>query len=312
MGVDVEVYRRRIGGFNSGWSNMAATWRWKKGCGVKACSLSLCIALSLILICGMDIEVNLGPTQTRLTALEQRSTRNPRNQGSSPEEGARHRPTEVILEDILSKLEGFNNRFDKMEEKLEAVTEKMEKTIEDQTEIKKENVRLARQVRDLEDKLSYLEGQSKRNNLVFHGIPEEKEETWDDCEAAVRKILEEKMDMEEAWRDTDIAIERAHRIGRFSKGRTRPIIVKFANYKHKNNVFKDKSKLQGSDYRIQEQFSDKIMQERKSFQPMIEKAIKEEKSFFVRYNKLIIDDIVYRFDYETNAVRPLKDIQSSK
>ena len=167
-----------------------------------------------------------------------------------------------------------------MEEKLEAVTEKMEKTIEDQSEIKKKSVRLARQVRDLEDKLSYLEAQSKRNNLVFHGIPEEKEETWDDCEAAVRKILEEKMGMEEAWRDTDIAIERAHRIGRFSKGRTRPIIVKFANYKHKNNVFKNKSKLQGSDYRIQEQFSDKIMQERKSFQPMIEKAIKEEKSFF--------------------------------
>ena len=197
--------------------------------------------------------------------MEQRSTRNPRNQGSSPEEGARHRPTEVILEDILSKLEGFNNRFDEMEEKLEAVTEKMEKTIEDQTKIKKESARLARQVRDLEDKLSYLEGQSKRNNLVFDGIPEGKDETWDDCEAAVRKILEEKMGMEEAWRDTDIAIERAHRIGRFSKGRTRPIVVKFANYKHKNNVFKNKSKLQGSDYRIQEQFSDKIMQEKSHF-----------------------------------------------
>ena len=105
-----------------------------------------------------------------------------------------------------------------MEEKLEALTEKMEKTIEDQTE-KKESARLARQVRDLEDKLSYLEFQSKRNNLVFHGIPEEKDETWDDCGAAVRKILEEKMGMEEAWRDTDIAIERAHRIGRFSKDR---------------------------------------------------------------------------------------------
>ena len=126
MGVDVEVYRRGIGGFNSGWSNMAAMWMRKKGYAIKSCSLSLCIAMSLILICGMDIEVNPGPTQTRLTAMEQRSTRNPRNQGSSPKEGARHRPTEIILEDILSKLEGFNNRFDKMEEKLEAVTEKIE------------------------------------------------------------------------------------------------------------------------------------------------------------------------------------------
>ena len=127
MGVDVEVYRRSNGGFNSGWSNIAATWMWKKGCGIKSCSLSLCIAMSLILMCGMEIEVNPGPTQTRLTTMEQQSTRSPRNQESNPEEGTRHRPTEVILKDILSRLEGFNNRFDKMEEKLEAVTEKMEK-----------------------------------------------------------------------------------------------------------------------------------------------------------------------------------------
>ena len=32
---------------------------------------------------------------------------------------------------------------------------------------------------------------------------------------------------------------------------------------------KNRSKLQGSDCRIQEQFSDKIMQERKSFQPIV-------------------------------------------
>ena len=120
------------------------------------------------------------------------------------------------------------------------------------------------------------------------------------------------MGMEETWRDTDIAIERAHCIRPLSNGRTRPIVVKFANYKHKNNVFKNKSKLQGSHYRIEEQFSDKITQERKSFQPVIEKAIKEEKPFLVRYNKLITNDIVYIFDHEINAVRPLKDIQRSK
>ena len=45
---------------------------------------------------------------------------------------------------------------------------------------------------------------------------------------------------------------------------------------------------------------------------MIEKAIKGERPFIVMYNKLIIDDIVYMFDDETNTVRPLKDIQRSK
>ena len=169
----------------------------------------------------------------------------------------------------------------------------MEKAIEDQTEIKKESARLARQVRDLEDKLSYLEDQSKRNNLVFRGIPEEKDETWDDCEAAGRKILEEKVGMEEAWRNTDIAIERTHRIRRFSKGRTRPIVVKFAIINTKIMFLKISQRYKAhEDYRIQEQFNDKITQERKSFQSMIEKAIKEEKPFFVRYNKAAVRKIL--------------------
>ena len=75
---------------------------------------------------------------------------------------------------------------------------------------------------------------------------------------AVRKILEGKLGKKEAWSESDIAVERAHRVGKFMKHKIRPIVVKFANYKHRSLVFKNKSKLQGSNYRIQEQFSDKI------------------------------------------------------
>ena len=67
---------------------------------------------------------------------------------------------------------------------------------------------------------------------------------WEECEVAVRKILEEKLGMEEAWSESNIAIERAHRVGKFTKD------------------------LQRSNYRIQEH--DKITQERRSFQPLIE------------------------------------------
>ena len=47
----------------------------------------------------------------------------------------------------------------------------MENTTEGQTKIKAENEKLARQVKDLENKVSYLEDQSKRNNLLFHRVP---------------------------------------------------------------------------------------------------------------------------------------------
>ena len=186
---------------------MVASWTWGKGCGMKKCSLSPCVAMSLILICGMDIETNPGPMQTRFTAFEQKDTRNTKSQEQSSEHGTSHRPTEVILEDILLKLEGFNGRFDQFEHKLESVVSKMENTIEEQTKMKAENEKLTKQVKGLEEKVSYLEGQSKRNNLLFHGVPGQKDETWEECEVAMKKILEEKLGMEEAWSESDSAIE---------------------------------------------------------------------------------------------------------
>ena len=68
------------------------------------------------------------------------------------------------------------------------------------------------------------------------------------------------------------------------------------------------SKLNSSDYRIQEQFSEKVAWERKSFHPLTEKVIKDERQFFVKFNKLIIDNIVYMFDYKDNTVKPVSQM----
>ena len=82
------------------------------------------------------------------------------------------------------------------------------------------------------------------------------------------------------------------------RGNTREIklglfVVKFLNNKHKNAILMNKFKIKGTKYRIQEQFSEKITNERKSFQPLIEEAMADEKRFYVKYNKLIIDDKTY-------------------
>ena len=114
MGVDLVTYRGRIGSFIGKWTNMAASRIWEKGCGMKKCSLSLCIAMSFISICGMDIETNTRPMQIRLKSFEQKDTRNSKSQEQGSEQGASHWPTEVILEDILLKMEGFNGRFDQI------------------------------------------------------------------------------------------------------------------------------------------------------------------------------------------------------
>ena len=101
----------------------------------------------------------------------------------------------------------------------------MENTIEEQTKMEAENEKLTKQVKDHEEKVSYFEDQSKRNNLLFHDVPEQKNETWEECKVALRKILEEKLGMEEAWSESDIAIERADGVGKFTKDKIKSMVV---------------------------------------------------------------------------------------
>ena len=64
-------------------------------------------------------------------------------------------------------------------------------------------------IKGIEDQLENLENESRRNNVKIMGIDEDlKEKTWDDTEKVVRKIIREKLSVEEKT-----AIERAHRAG---------------------------------------------------------------------------------------------------
>ena len=59
---------------------------------------------------------------------------------------------------------------------------------------------------EVEKKLTNLEDRSRKNNLQIDGVAEENGETWDDCERKVKKIIMDKLELE-----NDIIIERAHR-----------------------------------------------------------------------------------------------------
>ena len=142
-----------------------------------------------------------GPTQTRLTSFEAKSMQGASG-GSDPPQKRRPGPAEEVLEDILETLEGIDRRLtgtdsrsNKMDERMGRTDDKLDSTIakrneisSEQMELRSENHEPKTQVTDLESKVSYLEGQSKCNNVMSHGISESRDETWDDCEKAVKKI----------------------------------------------------------------------------------------------------------------------------
>ena len=123
----------------------------------------------------MDVESNPGPIQTRLT--EQRgaaatgSVEKDKKAGSQDQRG---RPTEAILQDILSNLEGIDSRlegvdqrFHRTEERWMEATDKLEVLADKHSELKEENVRLNETFSHLKDKMAYLEGQSSEINSCF-------------------------------------------------------------------------------------------------------------------------------------------------
>ena len=102
------------------------------------------------------------------------------------------------------------------------------------------------------DKLSSLvdrqEQYSSRNCILIHGVKENQNEDTD--EVVINKIKIE-MDLDISPRDIDCT----HRIGVLTKGKNRPIIVKFVRYMDRRRVFTNKKRLKGKNMTITERLT---------------------------------------------------------
>ena len=75
-----------------------------------------------------------------------------------------------------------------------------------------------------------LENQTRRENLVFHGISEDPDENWQDSENKIRTYVCDDLGIDES----SISIERAHRLK--TKTFPRPIIAKFTMFKDRDRI----------------------------------------------------------------------------
>ena len=124
------------------------------------------------------------------------------------------------------------------------------------------------------------ESRLMRDNLIFSNIPEEG--INEDPEKQVRELISKTLLIKD-----EVPFERAHRMGRFTQDRTRPIVVIFSRFKDKMNVLRNAFKLKGSKVGINEQFPAEINERRKLLLPIL----KPEKS---KGNpaRLVIDAVI--------------------
>ena len=92
-------------------------------------------------------------------------------------------------------------------------------------------------------------------NLIFYNFPEAEPGENEDCEQLVHNIINSRKIFDS---DSDVWIDRAHRLGPRkpqNNDRPRPIIVKFAYYKQKNEIIRKGHLFKGCTINVSEDFS---------------------------------------------------------
>jgi ribA/ribD-fused uncharacterized protein len=185
-----------------------------------------------------------------------------------------------ILDEKLSRLEGRLSKLDNIEQFLNDLStnvrgiESAQKSSVAKQAILEECVSsLQSENALLKAKMNLLETNSKKDNLLFHNVPESKKE---DCAGVILNLVNSaSLDMD-MYLDKRSVI-RAYRIGRFNQKNTRSIIVVFHHHHDRLTVLKSASAIRdhcGYNLAITEDFPAEIQAHRRTMLPIFHAAKK--------------------------------------
>ncbi|MEW8545267.1 MAG: hypothetical protein AB2693_17220, partial [Candidatus Thiodiazotropha sp.] len=153
---------------------------------------------------------------------------------------------------ILSKVSVNESRVSLIQTKLDSVLNVNKRVSAIENVVKSQNDR----IKLLEYRSLDIEARSRRRNLLFKGIPENRREN---CFELVRDFIRINLRI-----DTDMYLERAHRLVRFSVNKTRPIIVAFRDFCDTEDILRATTVLKGSNYGVSRDYPNEIAKARQS------------------------------------------------
>ena len=115
-------------------------------------------------------------------------------------------------------------------------------------------------VRLLEYKSIDLEARSRRNNILFYGFGESRNEN---CKSKIIEMVQEELEID--LNESDIT--RAHRLGRYDATKKRPVIVAFQSYTVTESIMKQGHRLKDSVYSISRDYPLEITRARQTLWP---------------------------------------------
>lgn len=157
-------------------------------------------------------------------------------------------------------------------------------------ELKKQNLEMQVKVETLESKVEFLERQFKKNNIIYFGISETKEESLPILEQKTIAIISEMQKVH--IKPDDIA--NLYRIGKDNNGRhPRPVFIALASFKKKMEILSNRSKLKGTDIFVNDDLTPKQREVRKNLQIHARRLREEGKRVSIRGDKVIVHSDSY-------------------
>lgn len=158
----------------------------------------------------------------------------------------------------------------------------------------------------LQDNTDKLENYGRRDNIVFLGVPEEKDETKIQVEGKTRHFLEQHLNLEKNVVE-NIKFVRVHRLGAPKKDKSgniiraqkRPIIARFHKFSDRSMVWNARKHIGDPNVHISENFSYNTEYRRKKLYAIYRKAkndIKYRSKISLIGDVLIIDSVRYTVD----------------
>ncbi|CAB4014374.1 Hypothetical predicted protein [Paramuricea clavata] len=141
------------------------------------------------------------------------------------------------------------------------------------------------------NKTTDLENRSRRNNIRIIGIPEKRNETWEESKVMVKAALTEKLGLAQEPR-----IERAHRVGKptqtngSARETPRHIVCRLYDWKEKQNILKQARIIKPSGLYVHEDVAEATMAKRREQMPRLRQAKQEGKIAYFVLDKLVIKD----------------------
>ena len=186
------------------------------------------------------------------------------------------------IADLKARLEFSQNDIEKHTTQITLLDTNLQLAVE---EITKLQTLGAKQL----EKATYLENQSRRNNVRIEGIVEESSESWESTEGKVKEMFTEKLQM-----DSPSAIERAHRTGKGKKPdgtpKPRTVVCKLYDWKEREAILKAARRIKPHGIHIYEDLAEETMAKRRELLPKLKRAKEEGKIAYFSYDKLVIKD----------------------